>query len=37
VAYLKNEHDVVIRLHSSTAGLQFSLSVEGVEIEMSGK
>ena len=37
VAYLKNEHDDVIRLHSSTAGLQFSLSVEGVEIEMSGK
>lgn len=37
VAYLKNEHNVVIRLHSSTAGLQFSLSVEGVNIELSGK
>ncbi len=37
VAYLKNEHGVVIRLHSTTAGLQFKLSIDGVNIELRGK
>jgi hypothetical protein len=37
VAYLKNKRGVVIRLHSSTAGLRFNLSVDGVNIELSGE
>ena len=37
VAYLRNEHGVVIRLHSSTVGLRFNLSVDGVRIKLSGK
>jgi hypothetical protein len=37
MAYLKNEHGVVIRLHSSTTGLQFNLDVSGVKIELQSK
>ena len=37
VAYLKNEHGVVIKLHSTTAGLRFNLSADGVHITLRGK
>lgn len=34
VAYLKNEHGVVIKLHSTTVGLRFTLSADGVHIKL---
>lgn len=34
-AYLKNEHGVVIRLHSTEAGLRFNLSAEGVKVTLA--
>jgi len=34
VAYLKNEHGVVIKLHSTTVGLRFNLSADGVHIKL---
>jgi hypothetical protein len=32
VAYLMNEHGVIIKLHSPTVGLRFTLSADGVHI-----
>jgi hypothetical protein len=37
VAYLKNEHGVVIKLHSTTVGLRFTLSADGVHIKLRKK
>ncbi len=37
VAYLKNEHGVVIKLHSTTVGLRFTLSADGVHIRLQKK
>jgi hypothetical protein len=37
VAYLKNEHGVVIKLHSTTVGLRFNLSADGVHIKLRKK
>ena len=37
VAYLKNEHGVVIKLHSTTVGLRFTLSADGVHIRLQRK
>ena len=34
-AYLKNEHGVVIRLHSTDVGLRFSLSADGVKVTLA--
>lgn len=34
VAYLKNEHGVVIKLHSTAVGLRFNLSADGVHIRL---
>jgi hypothetical protein len=34
VAYLKNDKDVVIKLHSQTGGLRFNLSANGVRITL---
>jgi hypothetical protein len=34
VAYLKNDHGVVIKLHSQTGGLRFNLSANGVRITL---
>jgi len=34
-AYLKNEHGVVIKLHSTEAGLRFNLSVDGVKVTLA--
>jgi hypothetical protein len=34
VAYLKNEHGVVIKLHSTSVGLRFNLSADGVHIKL---
>jgi hypothetical protein len=34
VAYLKNEHGVVIKLHSTAVGLRFTLAAEGVNINL---
>jgi hypothetical protein len=34
VAYLKNEHGVVIKLQATTAGLRFTLAAEGVNIKL---
>ena len=35
-AYLKNEHGVVIKLHSSDVGLRFALSADGVKVKLGG-
>ncbi len=37
VAYLKNENGVVIKLHSTTVGLKFNLSADGVHIKLQGR
>ncbi len=37
VAYLKNEHGVVIKLHSTTVGLRFTLSADGVHVRLQRK
>jgi len=37
VAYLKNEHGVIIKLHSTTVGLRFTLSADGVNIRLRRK
>lgn len=34
VAYLKNEHGVIIKLHSTTVGLRFTLAADGVHIRL---
>ena len=34
VAYLKNEHGVVIKLQATTAGLRLTLAAEGVNIKL---
>lgn len=34
--YLKNEHGVVIRLHSTDVGLKFNLSADGVKVTLAG-
>lgn len=34
LAVLRNEHGVVIKLHSSTAGLRFNLASEGVTVRL---
>jgi hypothetical protein len=31
---LRNEHGVVIKLQSTTAGLRFNLSADGVDIKL---
>jgi hypothetical protein len=36
VAYLKNENGVVIKLVSTTEGLRFNLSADGVHIKLQG-
>jgi hypothetical protein len=36
LAVLRNEHGVVIKLHSSTAGLRFNLASEGVSVKLKG-
>ena len=33
-AYLKNEHGVVIKLHSTDVGLRFSLAADGVKVTL---
>lgn len=35
-AYLKNEHGVVIKLHSSDVGLRFALSADGIKVKLAG-
>jgi hypothetical protein len=35
-AYLKNEHGVVIKLHSTDVGLRFALSADGVKVKLAG-
>lgn len=34
-AYLKNEHGVIIKLHSTEAGLRFNLSADGVKVTLA--
>jgi hypothetical protein len=34
-AYLKNEHGVVIKLHSTDVGLRFNLSADGVKVTLA--
>jgi hypothetical protein len=34
-AYMKNEHGVVIKLHSTEAGLRFNLSADGVTVTIT--
>ena len=34
IAYLKNEHGVVIKLHSQTGGLRFNLSANGMRVAL---
>jgi hypothetical protein len=34
LAVLRNEHGVVIKLHSTNAGLRFNLSAEGIDIRL---
>lgn len=34
IAYLKNEHGVVIKLHSQTGGLRFNLSADGMRVAL---
>ena len=36
VAYLKNEHGVVIKLEATTVGLRFNLSGDGVKVTLKG-
>ena len=36
LAVLRNEHGVVIKLHSSTQGLRFNVASEGVNIKLKG-
>ena len=36
VAYLKNEHGVVIKLEATTIGLRFNLSGDGVKVTLKG-
>jgi hypothetical protein len=33
--YLKNEHGVVIKLHSTDVGLKFNLSADGVKVKLA--
>jgi hypothetical protein len=35
-AYLKNEHGVVIKLHSSDVGLRFALAADGLKVKLAG-
>jgi hypothetical protein len=35
VAYLKNEHGVVIKLHSTDVGLRFNLAANGVKVTLA--
>ncbi len=35
VAYLKNEHGVVIKLHSTEVGLKFNLAANGVKVTLA--
>ena len=35
-AYLKNEHGVVIKLHSSDVGLRFALAADGIKVKLAG-
>ena len=37
VAVLRNEHGVVIKLHSTTRGLKFNISADGVDITLKSK
>lgn len=37
VAYLRNDHGVVIKLHSTAVGLRFNLSANGVHIKLRRK
>ena len=32
--YLKNEHGVVIKLHSTDVGLRFNLSADGIKVKL---
>jgi len=34
-AYLKNEHGVVIKLHSTEAGLRFNLATNGIKVALA--
>ena len=34
-AYLKNEHGVIIKLHSTDVGLRFNLSADGVRVKLA--
>lgn len=34
--YLKNEHGVVIKLHSSDVGLRFALAADGMKVKLAG-
>jgi hypothetical protein len=34
-AYLKNEHGVIIKLHSTDVGLRFNLSADGVKVTLA--
>jgi hypothetical protein len=34
-AYLKNEHGVIIKLHSTDVGLRFNLSADGVKVKLA--
>lgn len=34
ITYLKNEHGVVVTLHSQSAGLRFNLSADGVRVTL---
>jgi hypothetical protein len=34
-AYLKNEHGVVIKLHSTEAGLRFNLAADGIKVALA--
>jgi len=33
-AWLKNEHGVVIKIHSTTVGLRFTVSVDGMHVKI---
>jgi hypothetical protein len=35
-AYLKNEHGVVIKLHSTETGLRFNLAADGLKVALAG-
>lgn len=35
VAYLKNEHGVVIKLHSTDVGLRFNLAANGIKVTLA--